>query len=376
MQISINELAISKNSDFIKIKELLSRHTKRAYFVGGFVRDYFLGINSFDIDIEIYDISEQDFKILMNKLGASGVGKSFFVYKYKNFDLSLPRTENKVNYGHCGFEVKICNNEKMAAKRRDFTINSIMINIFNGEILDFYDGTNDLKNKILKVVDKDTFCEDSLRVLRAVQFAARFDLKVENKSLNLMKAISLNDLSSDRIQNELIKLFKAEHQSVGLELIYELNIFEFLFLTKISKSDLEILSKKLENGSKFIKNEIYFLYNLLNFLNLDKEKVLKRLNLNTKFKKIVNEPYVKNPSLKDLLMISLKMPLKNWLGLDSLDLIQKAKKLDIYDNVFKTKIRAQDIINAGFKNEEIGEKLRKKQEDEVDIFLINLTKMA
>ena len=75
-------------------------------------------------------------------------------------------------------------------------------------------------------------------------------------------------------------------------------------------------------------------------------------------------------------MISLKMPLKNWLGLDSLDLIQKAKKLDIYDNVFKTKIKAQDIINAGFKNEEIGEKLRKKQEDEVDIFLINLTKMA
>ena len=88
---------ISKNSDFIKIKELLSKHTKRAYFVGGFVRDYFLGINSFDIDIEIYDISEQDFEILMNKLGASGVGKSFFVYKYKNFDLSLPRTENKVN---------------------------------------------------------------------------------------------------------------------------------------------------------------------------------------------------------------------------------------------------------------------------------------
>ena len=126
----------------------------------------------------------------------------------------------------------------------------------------------------------------------------------------------------------------------------------------------------------YLRFHLIDFYNLLNFLNLNKEKVLKRLNLNTKFKKIVNEPYLKNASLKDLLMISLKMPLKNWLGLDSLDLIQKAKKLDIYDNVFKTKIKAQDIINAGFKNEEIGEKLRKKQEDEVDIFLINLTKMA
>lgn len=376
MQISISNLAISKNNDFLQIKKLFSNHTKRAYFVGGFVRDLFLGINSFDIDIEIYDISKEKFELLMIELGASGVGKSFFVYKYKNFDFSLPRTENKISFGHRGFEVKICNYEKIASKRRDFTINSIMINIFNGEVLDHYDGISDLKNLILKVIDEKTFCEDSLRVLRAVQFAARFNLRVDFKSLNLMRKMSLDDLSTDRIQNELLKLFRAKYQSVGLKLIYELNLFEFLFLTKISKKELEILSEKIKTGSNLVKNEMYFLYKLLNFLSLDKEKVLKRLNLQTKFKRVINEPYFKEPSLKDLLLVSLKMPLKNWLGLDNFNLIKKAKNLGIYENCFQSKVKVSSIIKEGFKGEKIGQELKKRQEVEVDIFLKNLPKLA
>jgi tRNA nucleotidyltransferase (CCA-adding enzyme) len=125
-------------SDLKEIINFLKPHTKRAYLVGGALRDILMHKTPTDFDIEIYDITPKKFEILMNKLGAKGVGKSFFVYKYKNFDLSLPRTENKIDKGHKGFEVKICQNEKEASKRRDFTINSIMLNIFTNEILDFY----------------------------------------------------------------------------------------------------------------------------------------------------------------------------------------------------------------------------------------------
>ena len=112
MQVSITELKIYQNSDFIAIFELLKKHTKRAYFVGGFVRDHFLGRQTSDIDIEVYDINPQKFDELMSELGAQGVGKSYFVYKYKNFDISRPRTESKVGRGHKAFAVSLTNDEK------------------------------------------------------------------------------------------------------------------------------------------------------------------------------------------------------------------------------------------------------------------------
>jgi len=96
-----------------------------------------------DIDIEVYDIDENKFVNLMEKLGAKGVGRSFFVYKFGNFDISLPRTESKIYSGHKGFSVALTNDEQTASKRRDFTINSIMRNIFTGEILDFISRQNE-----------------------------------------------------------------------------------------------------------------------------------------------------------------------------------------------------------------------------------------
>jgi tRNA nucleotidyltransferase (CCA-adding enzyme) len=94
----------------MKLKEIidfLKPYTSRAYLVGGAVRDILMNKTPNDFDIEIYDISPTIFEKLMEKLGAKGVGKNFFVYKYKNFDLSLPRIENKIGIGHKGFKVKI-----------------------------------------------------------------------------------------------------------------------------------------------------------------------------------------------------------------------------------------------------------------------------
>ena len=134
---------------------------------------------------------------------------SEFAKKY-NCDLALARSENKTGQGHKAFEVQICTEEKMAAKRRDFTINALMINIFTNDFLDFYGGVKDLENKILRHIDAQSFQEDSLRVLRALHFVARFKFHIAPQSLKLMQSMDISDLSKERINAELYKFFQAQ----------------------------------------------------------------------------------------------------------------------------------------------------------------------
>jgi tRNA nucleotidyltransferase (CCA-adding enzyme) len=103
-----------------------------------------------------------------------------------------------------------------AAKRRDFTINAILQDALTGEIIDVYGGRADIENKILRVVSPETFAEDSLRVLRAAQFAARFEFEIDAETIEICRSIDLTDLPKERIWGELEKLLmKAENlQSV------------------------------------------------------------------------------------------------------------------------------------------------------------------
>lgn len=374
MQVLTTELKIFKNKDFLSLKNFLSKHTKRAYLVGGATRDIFLKKECSDIDIEVYDIAPEKFDALMQELGASGVGKSFFVYKYKNYDISLPRTENKVSIGHRGFEVSLCQDEKEASSRRDFTINSIMINIFNKEILDFFGGISDLMCKILRIVDEKSFTQDSLRVLRAVQFAARFDLVVEPRSLELMREIDLGDLSASRINVELVKLFRAEFQEVGLRLIYDLGIFKFLFLAKMDDEQCMKICGILNEGKKFVKNELFFLYIIINFLHLDGEKLLKRLNLSNAYQRVIKEPFFIDVSDAELLEIAIKTPISQWLGAYKLKIIQRAKKFGVYEEKFNCDVKSSYVVKAGFKGKDIGDEISRLQKQKIKEFLDNFYK--
>ena len=371
MQVSITDLKIYQNSDFIAILSCLKKITTRAYFVGGFVRDLLLNRQSFDIDIEVYDINPQKFDELMSELGAQGVGKSYFVYKYKDFDISLPRTESKNGVGHKAFAVSLTNDEKIGAKRRDFTINSIMINIFSGEVLDFYGGIFDLQNKILRMVDEKSFVEDSLRVYRGVQFAARFDLQIEYKTFLSMQKMDTNDLSKERITGELMKLFNASFQGYGLYLLRELGLFEKIFGVKISEKKCVNLADFIDTAREFVKDEAFFLYAVLNLLNLDKKAVLQNLKLNSHYKRLISEPFFRNISDENLLQIALKMPLKSWLGLYDEKRINRAKELGIYENKFISQVKSEDIINDGFKGKEIAAEIARRQKNEIKKYLLN-----
>lgn len=202
--------------------------------VGGFVRDFLLGIESKDIDIELYGVTS--FTYLENILKKFGnvnvVGKSFGVCKLKFFDydldFSLPRIDNKINFGHRGFEVEVNPNLDFvtAASRRDFTINAIGYDVIEKKILDPFNGVDDLKNKILRAVNKNTFIEDPLRVLRAAQFSARFELQVDKTLSNLCKKMvsnnMLNELPKERVFGEIKKLLlKSQKPSIGFKLLRE-----------------------------------------------------------------------------------------------------------------------------------------------------------
>ncbi|EAH5903789.1 CCA tRNA nucleotidyltransferase [Campylobacter upsaliensis] len=351
------------------ISDFLRPHTQRAYLVGGSVRDYFLGLELRDFDIEVYDISPEKFDLLMQKLGANGYGKSFFVYKFQNYDLALARTENKSAPGHKGFEVQICNDEALAAKRRDFTLNALMINIFSGELLDFYGGFEDLKGGILRYIDDKSFMEDSLRVLRAVGFVSRFKFYLAPQSLNLMKTMDISDLSEDRINAELYKFFKGEHLALAYKALQDLGLEKQLFGVEF---DDDNFLKLLKNARKFVKDEALFLYLYLNYFNI-KEPFCKKSKLKKTLLSKVSQPFFKKEvSDLELLKISSLMPLKSWLGLWDQKRIERAKFLGVYDEKFHSQIQAKTYLKQGFFGKMLGLKLESEKEKEMMAYLEGL----
>ncbi|MDH3493774.1 MAG: HD domain-containing protein [Acidobacteriota bacterium] len=206
----------------------------RAMLVGGCVRDELMGVPSKDWDIEVYGIEPAGLKPLVERFGSvNAVGEAFTVYKLDNdVDLSIPRRERKVARGHKGFIVEGDPGMSFAeaSKRRDFTVNSILKDILTGEIVDPYNGRPDIEKKVLRMVSKSTFGEDSLRVLRAARFAATLEFDIEHGTVEVCKGIDLSDLPSERIWGEIEKLLlESKKPSIGLKWIYDLGIADRLF---------------------------------------------------------------------------------------------------------------------------------------------------
>jgi tRNA nucleotidyltransferase (CCA-adding enzyme) len=221
-------------SKITKLAEVIDTNGGRAMLVGGCVRDELLGIEPKDFDIEVYGVESAKLKEILDEFGTvNTVGESFTVYKIGNdLDVSLPRRERKVARGHKGFFVEGDPNMSFeeACKRRDFTINAIMKDVLTGEIVDCYGGQNDIKLKKIRHIADETFVEDSLRVLRAAQFAARFEFEIDESTITLCKTIDLTDLPKERIWAELEKLLlKSNKPSIGLQYFYDLNIASQLF---------------------------------------------------------------------------------------------------------------------------------------------------
>ncbi|WP_149720189.1 CCA tRNA nucleotidyltransferase [Campylobacter concisus] len=362
---------IYKNSELDFFRSLFAPFSKRVYLVGGCVRDALLGREIYDYDIEVYDIKPAKFDDLMAGIKASGVGKSYFIYKYKNYDLGLPRSESKTGNSHKDFAVSYINDPSLASLRRDFTVNAMMMNIFNGEILDFHGGKKDLESKTLRHIDSEKFKEDPLRVLRGVQFSARLDFSIDDDTLELMKTLDLAHLSKDRINTELIKFFRSEHLEKGAFYLFALSLFEQIFGVQICEND-EFLSE-LKSARNFVDDERLFLYMLFGKFELDAKEILEKMRLPKSYFSILKEPFFKAmPSDRELLQIALNMPIKSWLGAYNKERIERAKELGIYERKFEPKIDVREILAAGFKNEMIAAEIKRRQELEISNYLVKL----
>lgn len=180
------------------------------YFVGGFVRDRLIGKESKDIDVEIHGITEEQLIQVLSTYGdVDKIGESFGVYLIKGVDIdfSLPRVEQKTGVLHTDFDVSVNPfvGTYKASQRRDFTMNALMENVLTGQLTDHFGGVRDIEAGVIRFIDEETFKEDALRVLRAIQFSARFGFSIEEKTRQVAEQMELHHLAKERVYEEIRK---------------------------------------------------------------------------------------------------------------------------------------------------------------------------
>ena len=206
----------------------------RALLVGGCVRDALMGVVPKDWDVEVYQLGAERLREVLDRLGTVNVvGEAFTVYKLgADLDVSMPRRERKSGRGHRAFVIEgdPSMSVEEATRRRDFTINAILQDPLTGELLDPFEGQKDIEARVLRAVAAETFVEDSLRVLRAAQFAARFEFEIAPETVALCRTMDLTDLPAERIWGELEKLLlRARRPSIGLDWLEKLGVLPQVF---------------------------------------------------------------------------------------------------------------------------------------------------
>ena len=215
----------------------------KIYQIGGVVRDEMLGKVSKDLDLLVVGIDIKELGKIIEPFGKVNlVGKSFGVLKFKpegsseEIDISVPRIDEKsTGKGHKDFEIKLGKGISLEQDqlRRDFWMNAMSKDIETGEVHDMGGrGKLDIENRVVRMINPQAFQDDPLRMLRAVQFAARFDFKIEPKTYKEIKnnAKLIKTVSAERFHEEFVKMFtKSTKPSYGIKLMIELGLMKFLF---------------------------------------------------------------------------------------------------------------------------------------------------
>jgi hypothetical protein len=213
----------------------------KIFQVGGAVRDLYLGKESKDLDIVITGIPSNDLESILKKYGkVDMVGASFGVIKFTppggdEIDIAIPRTEKKTGAGYQGFDVSADHTLPIEKdlERRDFTINSIAKDS-DGTIIDPFGGVKDLDAKLIKLTNPQAFADDPLRMLRAIQFASRFDFKIDEETFKAIQrnAMTISEISKERILIEFDKIVSKGNPRVGVELLVSSGLYRGIFGTE------------------------------------------------------------------------------------------------------------------------------------------------
>lgn len=218
------QLPIQEQQVVQQLAQCIRQAGGRAVLVGGCVRDGLLGYTCKDVDVEVFGLSADLLEtVLRRHFQVVAVGKSFGVFKLHGYeiDVSLPRRERKTGQGHKAFVVEGDPDMSFAeaALRRDFTLNAISYDPFTRELIDPVNGVRDLEARVLRHTGPQ-FSEDPLRVLRAMQFIARFELQVAPETLSLCQSIEMESLPPERLFEEWRKLLVAGRKpSLGMNFL-------------------------------------------------------------------------------------------------------------------------------------------------------------
>lgn len=367
-----------------EIFEKLEKNGAKCIIIGGYIRDYFLNLDSKDIDVEVYNIASfEKLEELLKEFGSvNSFGKSFGVCKLhiKNLDIdfTLPRSDSKISTGHKGFEVIIDLDldYKNAMSRRDFTINAIGYEVKSKKIIDPFHGLDDLKNKVLKAVDKNKFSDDPLRVLRGVQFCTRFDLTMDETLFSLCKEMVakniLYELPKERIFEEIKKLLlKSSNPSIGLELLKKLGAFayfcEFDSLMNKNWSEIlycvdEIAKQKISQNTKLVLMLAAICYKFdattaMNFISklTDEKKLIKNIlpltleNIKINYTNAELFKLASRVNIENFLILNRAMykNLNQEVYLACGNIKERAKELHIFNKKATPLLKGRDILACG-----------------------------
>jgi tRNA nucleotidyltransferase/poly(A) polymerase len=215
------------------------------YVVGGSVRDAYIGKPMKDIDLIVDGLSIEGILKILKKFGNANLhGESFAVIKFKptgyegeDYDVAVPREDKKIGKGHKGFEIVTDGVDVHGdLKRRDFTLNSMAVNVMDDKLLDPFNGLDDLKSGVLKATDEKAFADDPLRILRGIQFAARFGFDIHPNTMKLMQdyAPEVKEIAGERIYDEFEKILNKEGDTqLALNLLHKTGVDEALFDKKM-----------------------------------------------------------------------------------------------------------------------------------------------
>jgi tRNA nucleotidyltransferase (CCA-adding enzyme) len=237
---------MSKLKEII-VEEILKRG--KIYKVGGVVRDRIISpvLPDKDTDYLVCGIPLDELINLLENFGKVDlVGKSFGVIKFspfkrysedeevRTFDVALPRKEYSTGSGHKDFKVDFDHRLRVEDDlgRRDFTMNALAFDLSTKKIIDPLNGRKDIKRGLIRMTNPRSFLDDPLRMLRGIQFAARFEFELEENTYQSLceNAEMIKTVSPERIQEELNKLFtKAKKPSIGFRLMEKVGMLKYIF---------------------------------------------------------------------------------------------------------------------------------------------------
>ena len=257
----------------IEILKTFERHGHIAYIVGGYPRDYLLGIKTNDIDIctnatpkEIINIFKE------HTISNNDYGSVVISYKGSSFDVTTMRKDIKYENNRKPIKIKYVSDLKTDLLRRDFTINTICIDS-EGNFIDLMKAKQDIDHHLIKTVGnpKNKIKEDSLRILRAIRFAATLDFEIDNKTKQYLKKYGylLKNLSNSRKRNELDKILTAKNKEKGRNLLIELSLDKNLEINNLA--DIVLCDDIIGIWSQ-IDNIAGFAFSKLELTSIDKIK--------------------------------------------------------------------------------------------------------